>query len=220
VTPDGQIVLEIFGEGKTDIGEGSGPDRPTKGVVSILVHTLCGRPGHMLVKPKRYAQLQKGDLQRKVGFARRQVFYNRSDGAVFVVDSEGGDPELKEKSRELERGRDSARVEIPMAVGVAHPCIEAWLLADAAAVRRACGLPQDPEVPAEPERLPAPRQDERRSPKAALAHAVGARQELPSDRLWKIARELRQLDLVRQRCPRGFAPFADDVEQRIAPLFF
>ena len=219
MTPDGQVVLEIFGEGKTDIGEGSGPDQPTKGVVSILVHALCGRPENMLVKAKRHYQLQKGGLQRKVDFARSQASHNQSDGAVFVVDSEGGDRELKEKRRDLERGRDNPRFDIPMAVGVAHPCIEAWLLADAAALRRACGLPQDSEVPAEPERLPAPRQDERRSPKAALAHAVGARQELPSDRLWKIARELRHLDLVRQRCPRGFAPFADEVGRRIRRLF-
>jgi hypothetical protein len=173
----------------------------------------------MIVKRKRYAQLQKGDLQRKVRFAREQAVYNRSDGVVFVVDSEGGDREFKAKKRDAEVGRDSARTNLPMAVGIAHPCIEAWLLADASAIRRACSLQQDPEVPAEPERIPAPRQDPRRNPKVVLAQAAGARQPLPADHMWRIAATIKHLDLLRQRCPLGFAPFAEEVEQRIRPLF-
>ncbi len=39
-----------------------------------------------------------------------------------------------------------------MAIGVAHPCIESWLLADAAAIRRALALPATPKLPAEPEK--------------------------------------------------------------------
>ena len=66
MTPDGRVVLEVFGEGKTDIGEGSDPDQPTSGVLPILVHALCGRPPGMLVKRKPYAQLQRGGLQRNI----------------------------------------------------------------------------------------------------------------------------------------------------------
>jgi hypothetical protein len=219
VTPDGRVVLEIFGEGKTDIGEESGPESPSTGVLPILVHALCGKPQRMLVKRKRYEHLEKGDLQRKVRFAKQQATFNGSNGVVFVVDSEGSAKELKEKKRKLERGRDERPDDFPVAVGVAHPCIEAWLLADASAIRRACGLQPDPEVPAEPERLPAPRQDQRRNPKVALAQAAGAKQPLPADRMWQIAAAIKRLDLLRQRCPLGFVPFAEEVEQRIRPLF-
>lgn len=59
---DNLIVLEVFGEGKTDFGKDSAmPRLPDRGVVPILVHRLCDKPAAMRVKTKRYAHL---DLQR------------------------------------------------------------------------------------------------------------------------------------------------------------
>jgi len=43
-----------------------------------------------------------------------------------------------------------------MAVGVAHPCVEAWLLVDSLAIARALGLSNSVVVPSNPESLPAP----------------------------------------------------------------
>jgi hypothetical protein len=34
-----------------------------------------------------------------------------------------------------------------------------------------------------------------------------------------IATAMNDMPLVRKRCPQGFAPFADEVENRIRPLF-
>jgi hypothetical protein len=219
--PEADVLVEVFGEGKTDIGSEPKPRRPTTGVVSILLHTLCGRPANMLVKCKATQFLfNKKTLRQKVQFAKRQARYNLSHAAVFVMDSEGGPKELKQKKSELEAGRDRELPNFPMAVGVAHPCIEAWLLADGTAIRRGLGLPQTPKCPDEPESLPAPCHDVERNPKRTLCELAGAaRRELSADEKDRIAAAMNDLALLRQRCALGFAPFADEVENRIRPLF-
>jgi hypothetical protein len=218
VSPEGSVVIEVYGEGKTDVGDDPSPQVPTTGVVPILLHTLCGRPANMLVK--RYGPLflqRKGTLPQKVQFAKRQATYNRSAGAAFVVDSEGA---LKERMSDLTKGRRMETGDFPMVLGVAHPCIEAWLLADASAIRRGLDLTHNPEVPSEPEKLPAPRQDRRRNAKTELARAAGqSRRDLSATEKDRIGRGMSDMDLVRDRCPLGFAPFADEVEQHIGPLF-
>jgi hypothetical protein len=107
-----------------------------------------------------------------------------------------------------------------MAVGVAHPCIEAWLLTDAAAIRRALGLSATLDVPENPEELPAPSHDRKRNPKTELVRIAGSmKKELSTEEKDSIATAMNDMRLPRERCPRGFAPFADDVEDRIRPLF-
>ena len=219
MNPEGRVVVEIVGEGKTDIGETSGAESPSTGVLPILVHALCGKPQGMRVKRKRYEHLQKGSLERKANFARRQARYNGSDGVVFVVDSEGGEKERKDKKRDLERGRDTASDAVPMAIGVAHPCIEAWLLADPAAIRRACRLGSDPQVPSAPEQLSAPRCDANQNPKTALRRAARTRHPVEAAVMWRMAASIQDLDVLRNGCPLGFAPFAAEVGQRIRSLF-
>jgi hypothetical protein len=214
------LVVEVVGEGKTDVGDDPKPQRPTQGVVPILLHTLCGKPERMRVKCRRFPHLRGGGVQKKVVFAKRQAYYNGAAAAVVVVDSEGGRNQLKRKIRDLKKGRDQRLPDFPMAVGVAHPCIEAWLLADASAIQQALGLTAEPEVPGEPEKLPAPCENEQNNPKTRLAKAAGSRQkELSVRDKDSIAGAINDMALVRQRCPHGFAPFADEVLEQILPLF-
>jgi hypothetical protein len=118
------IVIEVIGEGKTDLGTPSVvAELPDKGVVPIFVRKLCGDPSTLRIKRKPMPSLQKGGLERKVQFAKRQAFDNGSAGMVFVVDTEGTDP-LTHLGR-LQAGRDIEKHDYPAAVGVAHPCIEA-----------------------------------------------------------------------------------------------
>ena len=213
------VVIEVFGEGKTDLGSGDATSRPTAGVVPILLHRLCGRPDRMLVKRKATQFLQGKGLAQKVHFAKRQAVYNRSHAVVFVMDSEGGNQELKKRKAQLEEGRDRGFPEFAMAVGVAQPCIESWLLADAAAIRRGLDLPATPPVPDRPEDLPAPCQDAIRNPKAVLGSLGGGGRPLSAAQKDGIARAMNDLDLVRARCPLGFGPFANEVDEHIRPLF-
>lgn len=219
MSPDGNLVVEIFGEGKTDVGKAADTEDPHTGVVPILVHTLCGKPAQMQVKRKASYLLQGKGLWQKVAFAKRQTHYNRSAAMVFVMDSEGDEHELETKRTELEKGRDHEFREFPAAVGVAQPCIEAWLLADASAIRRAFDMPIGPAVPGEPEKCPAPCQSRRENPKALLARAVGSQKLLSAREKDRIAAGMSDMGVVREHCPLGFAPFADEVEARIRPLF-
>ena len=217
-SPDKSVVVEVYGEGKTDVGHNPRPQRPTNGVVPILLHTLCGRPRQMLVK--RYGMpymQQKGTFAQKVRFAKRQARLNGAAAAAFVVDSDG---DLPARRDEMEKGRRMEPGDFPLALGVAHPCIEAWLLADATAIRRGLDLSSNPAVPSEPESLPAPCEDRRNNPKTGLAALAGAaKRELSVADKERIAAAMNDMALVRARCPLGFAPFADEVDQHVHPLF-
>ena len=151
------VIIEVIGEGIADIGSGEKSDLPDSGVVPILVHKLCGKPARMRVKRRPFAFLVGKKLPQKVQFAKRQASLNKSQGAVFVVDSEGAPKELKAKRGDLEEGRGRELPDFPMAIGVAHPCIESWLLAAPDAIRRGLELAATPRVPEEPEKLPARR---------------------------------------------------------------
>jgi hypothetical protein len=215
--PEVGPIIEIVGEGKTDFGKGGDqPEAPTAGVVPILVHRLCDRPGSMRVRRRPLPSLQRKSLWQKVQFAKRQAYYNGSAGFAFVVDTEGDHPGQLEQ---LQRGRDFELREYPAAVGVAHPCIEAWLLADASAISRVLGLAQRADVPEAPESLPAPCKDRKQNPKAVLGRCAGQERPLSSAQTTRIVQEIRDLDAIRTRCPISFAPFAEDVVGIIRPLF-
>ena len=223
MTDQTKVVIEVVGEGKTDVGLTKNPDEskqpraPQEGVIPILVNWLCGKPDAMLVKRHPYSTLQGKTREQKVHFAKRQALYNRSAGVVFVVDSEG---DLKGRTQELTRGRDRAYPEYPMAIGVAHPCVESWLLADAAAIRLGLGLATTPNVPDEPEHLPAPCKNAQDNPKSVLRRISGVqRKEISAEAKHRIAIAMNDMALVRERCPESFAPFADEVTQHIHPLF-
>ena len=206
------VVLEVFGEGKTDIGQETETTRlPDQGVVPILVHRLCGKPAAMRVKAKRYAFLQGKGLWQKVRFAKRQARYNRGTrGAAFVLDTEGDDKVISQ----LAKGRDEELPDFPMAVGAPRPCVEAWLLVDSSALRQALGLSRSPNLPEDPESLPAPRVNRRRNPKTVLAeHGADSRVQKDS-----IAQKV-DLNSARERCLLSFEPFAAEVETHLRPLF-
>ena len=218
--PEATVTIEVIGEGKADVGKPGETMLPEEGVVPILLYKLCGKPAVMRVKPKHFAQLQAGKLSRKVQFAKRQARCTVStDALVFVIDSEGDHKESDRKTHELQKGRDADSPDFPTAVGVAQPCIEAWLLADAPAIRRGMGLERNPDVPHAPEDLPAP-VDTKKGPKGMLAKLVRSKhRECSSDDKNKIARAMNDMELVRERCPLSFVPFADEVKQHIRPLF-
>lgn len=204
--PDSKQVVAIYGEGKTDLG-----------VVPVFVHQVCDRPDSMEITPKKYPVLQKKSLWQKVHFEKQQAYYSKIRPAlVFVVDTEGDHPG---KLKELQRGRDFKYADHPTAVGVAHPCIEAWLLADASAIARAMKLNQEPALPEEPESLPAPCKDRAQNPKTILGRCKGLNQTISAEEATKIAQAIRDLDTLRKQCPLSFAPFAEEIERIIKPLF-
>ena len=231
---DEGVVIEIIGEGKTEGEPTKEPEVPSKGVLSILIHKLCGKPNEMRVHRRRFSHLQeekgKGPsrkvrekgLSRKVRLAQQRAITRRSSGVVFVLDSEGNAEVRAKKIKELDDGRRMKSDLIPTAIGVAQPCIESWLLCDGPAIRRAMDLSRSPELPDEPESLPAPQDNQQHNAKTVLTAAGGAanqKKELSAAEKDRIAKALNDLQLLRDGCPLSFVPFADEVEREIKPLF-
>lgn len=215
--PEFGLVIDIVGEGKSDLGRGDDlPGRPSSGVVPVLVHRLCNEPESMQVRRRPLPFLQEKGLWKKVRFAKRQGFYAGSAGLIFVLDTEGNHPGVL---NELRRGRDSVLLEYPTVVGVAHPCIGAWLLSDGAAISRAMNLVREATIPPNPESLPAPCKDRSNSPKAVLSRCAGQNRHLASYEMTCIVKETQDLSVMRNRCPTSFSPFADEVIAIIGVLF-
>jgi hypothetical protein len=213
------VIVELIGEGKTDIHEADTVDGPSgSGVLTRLVFALCEKPQNMRLKRKPIPHLQQGtSLTQKVKFAKRQAKIDGSDGVVFVMDTEG---DQEGRLSELTDGRNAIHPDFPMAVGAAHPCIEVWLLADPAAMMKGMNLAQRPAPPADLEKLPAPRQDRKHNPKTILAACCGVKKaDLSAKDKDQIAAQIRVLQRLRDGCPTSFGPFADEIEQRIRPLF-
>jgi hypothetical protein len=216
--PKPDVVLELFGEGKTDIGASEGiPVRPTSGVLPRLLHSLCGKPPELMVKRRAVSFLQGKGWVQKVQFAKRQAFYNKSAGLAFVMDTEG---DQKQRMRDLTDGMNAELPNFPMVVGAPHPCVEVWLLADPAAIKKGMNLPQRPQVPDNLESLPAPSKNPDYNPKTILAKCCNASHgDLKAKEKDSIAAEIRDLGRLREQCPTSFAPFAEQVERIIRPLF-
>lgn len=221
-----RIVIEIVGEGKTDTGAlvgSNSPQPPDDGVLPILIHRLCGEPSSMHVIRRRPHQLQRGDWKKKLQSAKEQASYNGSHAVAFVVDTEGISPSKIMKS--LEVSSKERFYDFPAAVGVAHPCIEAWLLADPAAIASGIKLASLPVVPpSEPEKLPAPCDEDkkpmrdRNDPKATLGRCTGIEGIVGTKHTTAIARH-SDVSRLEAACPKSFKPFADEVRARLLPLF-
>jgi hypothetical protein len=219
VTPTSptEVVIEICGEGKTDVAKrDAAPVSPNAGVVTVLTRRLCDDPPTLRVKRSPLMFLQGKGMWQKVKFAKRIARTGGSAGCVFVLDSEGDQPKIR---ADLERGRNSEFPDFPMAIGVAHPCIEAWLLSDSSAIRQGLGLSGPrPTVPLQPESLPAPQTNRTNNPKTALAACNTNNREPNAAEKTRIAEHLT-LSTAETVCP-SFRAFADDVRQRIRlPLF-
>jgi hypothetical protein len=114
--------------------------------VPRLVERLLG----VTVKERirHWRELRVGGYRRKLLFAAREARDAGAAGVVACVDTDKDD--RGEKRRELRLGRDDDRSrypDYPIALGEAKPHGEAWLLADAVAVRQALGLGLDVHIP-------------------------------------------------------------------------
>lgn len=210
------VVIEICGEGKTDVAKKDATSvLADAGVVTVLTRRLCNDPPTLRVKRCPLMFLQGKGMWQKVLFFKRNAQINGADGCVFVLDTEGNPAAVW---ADLDRGRRGGSAAYPMAVGMAHPCIEAWMLSDASAVRRGLGLNQRPVVPPQPEALPAPQANRTNNPKTALfaCHPNSRHPNLVEKTA--IAEHLA-LTTAEQVCP-SFATFAAEVRQHIRDRLF
>src|SRR5436189_6340325 len=103
---------------------------------------------------------------------------------------------------QLTKGRDSCLPSFPMAIGAAHPCLEAWLMSDGVALAKAMGRKKPPKLPKEPEKQSGPGH----KVKKALAKSVNvSRSDLSAQDKTRIAAAMKDLVNLCRNCPSSFA---------------
>ncbi len=190
----------VCGEGPNDIGKDDQP--PELGTLQAFVCSIRAADND---KFERHRIAHLGPRRKSKGFedklelAFKELGHRNCDALVFVVDS---DKEPKRVLR-LKEARDKVCAGRSSAVGTAIRSIEAWLLSDEKALASAFGCPT-PATTANPEELSDPK---------SLLHQWldGADRWDHSAAYAEMARQVR-LEIVRKRCPRGFADFAVEVE--------
>jgi hypothetical protein len=193
------------------------------------VHDMaCLEPGRLprlrdtiKSKPKKRRR-GATSLASKVTLAIKNARYSNLDfrGVVIVVDRDG--PERGgDRLAKMERGRERAEADgyvLPCALGIAIETAEAWLLADGQALENALGLDETPSI-SDPEGLYG-RKGSEEHPKGKLNSYLDrdSQNRTHGECIADIA-ERSDIPVIRDKCKRGFAPFQDEVTERIAPFF-
>jgi hypothetical protein len=213
------MKIRFIGEGVSDVGG----ERCT-GIVPVLTrNVLAAKLGRAPAMEHDTAPLPR--FHGKGYAAKAQVAITEAhrqglDGVAIAVDRDGR--RGTERLKLLRQGRDAAtaKAAMPAAVGVAIETIEAWLLADEPAIGRALRFEKPPPCGPDPESLDGkPSTDDH--PKVRLAHHLAMdadRARANQARLEAIAEEADVAEIER-RCVKGFKPFAEEVRDRLAPIF-
>jgi hypothetical protein len=163
------------------------PDVPidieTDRVSSSRVRGFHGKGGRLFKRAVAWLREAK-----KCGFA----------ALILVVDRDGE----KDRVGQISRAQESDLVQLSRAMGIAIEAFDAWMLADERALTTALGYTVDRQP--DPESIADPKESVR-----ALRSQAGLDPSLP-ELYANIAHQIG-LDLLAQRCPGGFAPFAERV---------
>jgi len=228
------VKLRFIGEGPSDVGLGAeiNDSEPRYGCVYWFVRNILEKwkGNHVHIRrsrdifPRLNLRLRpRRGYEAKVRAALVQAREEQMDGVVIVVDQ----PPSREVSRlaRMQEGRKVAReqgIMTPCALGVAIPEIEAWLLANEKA--RAKNLPpvgRRPLPVASPETLP-----DAKLHFLTLYGEYRRERELknqPPKKKSEVGESLAidaRVDHLERLCPRGFAPFAEDVQNEIGENLF
>ena len=207
----------VVGDGMYDVGECrnqviDGPDLPA---LPEIIQKLLPRSKDVqfvcsTIKEIRTRQSGgAGPLnKKKVIAAVLQASRHKADAVVFVIDRDGD----RQRMQELNAGRREISPQdfLPIALGMAVETFDAWMIADAGALRHVEGCERAEAHPS-PESLDGGRGTQQH-PKDYAIRQVGA------DRLWdKYACIAKFIDIahLERVCPQGFQPFANEVRSNL-----
>lgn len=189
------MKLLLVSEGKHELG----------GSLESLIRRLSERKLEV-----RHAKVSEPDIHTHRG--KGQGFFKRAirwllearkrgyDAVVLVVDEDG----YAERASELATAQEYSAMDFPRAFGIAIRTFDAWMLADEAALTTVLGYHIQRQ--AKPEELARPKQICQH-----LLDTSGG--SLSQTEMYARLAEVLDLALLEERCPRGFAPFAQRVRQ-------
>jgi hypothetical protein len=220
------MQVAFLTEGATEhavpFGGGGAEPWETSFALQILVERILGIQGRLEACPAGRRRAGAGPILKR-GLALLCDAVRQGAGAVILlVDADGRSQERLRRLREhRERAHSKgARFQVPIVVGVAIETIEAWLLADENALARVLGVRERATHTGAPEDLRG-KKGGSDDPKARLEEWRSRDRHGPRgflEQMNAIVREI-DLDVVALRCPKGFAPFCEEVRTHLGPLF-
>ena len=207
----------IFADGPHELGHDRGQLLLPQGSLPplpCLVHRLLGEPKHLTYKclpfkAVKHAHGTGKGYRKKARLALLKAAQEGCKAAVILIDRDG--PRKAWKLNHVKAGRDEVS-DFPCAVRMAIETFDAWMITDGKAVGQAGGK-ADQSHPS-PETLDGPPESDqhpkRRAVKLFGTESLGA--------YYCAVAEHVRLDVLARQCPDGFAPFADEVKDRLGPL--
>ena len=191
----------VVAEGEHELSVG----RPDAALMT-LVHRLLGDGFELSTCGKRIRELSghihpgRGDrLGRKfigiIQYAERQGYH----AVVILMDHDGYDSRPKSASF----AQEATVISLPRAVGIAVRSFDAWFLADHAALSTVLRSTVDKQP--DPETLSDPK-------KRCQTLNETANSCQPLRDVYSMVAAITNLQILRERCPIGFAVFAERVE--------
>lgn len=188
--------LLVVSEGRHELQSGQG-----QGAIEILLHRLLGdftcdkRKVSDPALPRVHAT-GRGYFKRALEWMR--FAENRGyDALILVVDQD----DYPRRRAELDAAQQFRKFEVERALGIAIQSFDAWMLADETALSSVLGRTI--------KKQPAP--EEIDDPKAICKGLCGNAMA-QSEMYEKLAAKMK-LRVVEDRCPNGFAPFANRVRK-------
>lgn len=214
------LGIAVYGEGKHELGgkfeQALSPDSLPS--LPRLVQRLLEYPQEVAYTCRRFKDVPavhtRGQkFAKKVIRAIRQAKRDGFTALAIVIDRDGK-PD-RERIHALRGGRDAlpAQEYPPCAVGTPVEAFDAWMIVDPKAVQGAGG--DHRQCHAHPEKLNG-KEETGRHPKDIAGAIFGGKRGLGSK--YAAVAEKVDLGLLGRKCPKGFAPFAKEVQTRILPV--
>lgn len=175
----------------------------SEGAAETIVRRLSDR-----ISDIEHDRLSRSSLRAL--FGRRQGYFKRAlrwmlearrrgfDAVVILVDQD----RHPERVKDFDDAQDNTTIPFPRAIGVAIRTFDAWMLADEQAISRTLSQPVDRQR--SPEIL--------KDPKSVCANLLaGSATYLSLSQMYSKIAEIMNLEIVSERCPQGFSPFAKRV---------
>ncbi len=212
----------VISEGRHEIGK--------KRWVKLEVDSLPALPallGNMLGPGRCEFECGEWRSINKVRGGRGTIYSRKVKQAITLAKQKGFDTVVividrdrkadRDRIMQLRKGRDeiqqNSTIFAPCAVGTAVETFDAWMICDENAVAQAGG--DKAKCHQNPESLDG-KENTGKHPKNCAAQIFGSGEGLAE----KYAIVARCVDIKRlaDRCSGGFAPFAKDIKERIAPV--
>ena len=207
----------VVGEGAHEVPppaeQEEGVSSPSGALAIFVSRLLTGENEYVYDRVRRVKELRKKmpGAKRLHGVRGRQGMKRTSllwmlhaeqtgyDALVLVVDNDRQPDRIKE----INEAQDSDHVRISRALGVASESFDAWILADEVALKWVLDRPVETQPDPESIAHPKPRCEEL---------ASNASNDLALREVYAAVAERADLNKLKQRCPDGFAPFAERVK--------